>query len=414
MNILHINTADKSGGAAKSAFRLHQGLLKEGHDSRMLVGIKTDDDPNVAAFPQLETPLEKAQYRAVGLIERHLGLQYLLFPWEKELFRHPFIGKASVINLHNIHGGYFSPKVLPKLSSVKPVVWTLHDPWSMTGHCGYPQLFGCERWKTGCGSCPALHDYPEISIDTTAFLWKKKRGYYENSRLTIVSPSKWLAEMAQTSPLLGRFPVHHIPYGVDTEVFQPVIRKNLRAAHNLPADKKIVLFSAQEIAAPRKGFSYLLEALRKISPEFKNILLLTVGQGTIAPNEQDGSFEWRQINFVADEKEMSELYGLADVYVLPTLADNLPNAVLECLSSGTPVVAFNSGGIPDVVIPHQTGFVVAPKDVEGLAKSIKDVLADDTKREKMGKQARETMEKDYSLKKQAERYEKIYESLLRS
>lgn len=172
MNILHVNVADQARGGAQAALRLHDAQLRLGHSSRMLVGYRYKDRPEIEMLPPRDTPWRRRLHRFVNRFEELTGLQYLWQPWKAGVLRHRFTRQADVINLHNLHGGYFSHTVLPELSQRIPVVWTLHDLWSMTGHCGQPHVHDCERWKTGCGKCPALSDPPAVTIDTTAWLWR--------------------------------------------------------------------------------------------------------------------------------------------------------------------------------------------------------------------------------------------------
>jgi glycosyltransferase involved in cell wall biosynthesis len=412
MNVLHIGTSDNSGGAARAAFRLHTGLKNAGVDSHMLVGHQVENLPEIDQLPRRDNIFQKILRRAVTAVERWTGMQYLIIPWKRQFLRNRFTRKADVINLHNIHGGFFSYTILPELTAEKPVVWTLHDPWPMTGHCGYPEMNGSDRWKIGCGSCPVLSDYPPISIDTTAFLWRMKQKSYKKSNITLVAPSNWLATMTRESPLLSHFDIEVIPYGLDTASFAPLSRAKVRAELGLPSHAKIVFFTAHGVDNPRKGGRLLLHSLRDLAVEFPELLLLSIGEGEFSDAEL-GNIRAVQAGFVKSDAELVRYYAAANVYAMPTLADNMPNSVLESMACGRPVVAFNTGGIPDMVENGVSGLVVPKGDTDALRDALRLILTDADLADKMGERAREAAVSNFDSAIQARRYSVLYERVIR-
>ena len=209
MKILHVNQSDVSGGAAIAAYRLHQGLLAQQVESRLLVGHTTLKSDRVATVSR--------SYRTEAQLSRFtdgLGLNYLNLISTFKVSKHSFYQQADVLNFHNLHNGYFNYSAIPSLTKSKPAVFTLHDMWSFTGHCAYS--YDCDRWKKGCGQCPYPEIYPAIRKDNTRLEWKLKNWIYRRSNLAIVTPSRWLTEQAQQS-MLNHLAIHHIPYGIDTE-----------------------------------------------------------------------------------------------------------------------------------------------------------------------------------------------------
>lgn len=408
MTVLHISTTDNAGGSGRSAYRVHTGLRRLGHRSRMLVSLRVTEDPDVR--PIWGTlPWRAADWIARGVTER-LSLQYLLLPSSWKLLRHPWYLEADIVQLYNIHGGYFSYPVLAPISQRKPVVWRLSDMWPMTGHCAYS--FDCDRWRTGCGTCPLLFDAPALRTDRTALLWRVKRWVYERSRITLVAPSRWIAELAAQSPLLGRFPIHRIPNGVDTTTFQPITKRSAREILGLSPEDLVVLFSSIEINAPRKGGALLKEALellrRQNGPRFR---LLVVGNG--AKRWESGvDFPVKTIEAVKDDPMLAVIYSSADVFVHPALAENLPNSILESMACGTPVVSFNIGGVPDAVRPMETGYLACYQDAADLAKGIGLILGSGELRQRLSRRCREVMETEFSLDLQSRRFEHLYKQLL--
>jgi glycosyltransferase involved in cell wall biosynthesis len=402
VNVLHISESDAGGGAGRAAHALHRGLDAAGHRSRMLVGRKLTADGDVRRLKR--NAAWRAADRAAGTLLDAAGLQYLLYPSSFGVAADRWFRAADVVQLHNLHGSYFGFSALPALTRTRrPVVWLLHDQWGMTGHTAYS--YECERWRDGCGSCPYLHEYPRLERDTTALLFRLKDAVYARSRLTLAAPSSWLARLASESPLLGRFRVRHIPNGIDLERFRPVAREEARRRFGLPPDAAVVLFSAPDVSDRRKGAAVLAEALARLEDE--PFELVVVG-GSEAP---DFGRPARVLGRLADEEEIALSYAAADVFVLPTLADNLPTSAVESAACGTPTVSFRVGGVPDVVRHLETGYLAEPGDAAGLAEGIRALLRDADLRAALARRGREAAEAEFGIERQVGRYVELYEEL---
>ncbi len=406
MNVLHISMWDNLGGSGRAAYRLHTGMKRLGVHSRMLVGGKKTTDPDVQVIGGAFHSLDKWIGRSVDAIDLH-SLFYpssLYLPWMQ------WVREADIIQLFNAHGGYFSHRSLPALSRRRPIIWRLSDMWALTGHCSYS--YECERWKVGCGECPHLEEYPSLRRDTSAFLWRVKEKIYKDSRLSIVTPSRWLEGLARQSPLLNRFPIRRIPNGLDTEVFKPLHKLQIRERFELPLNKPVILFSASSLALERKGASFLKEALMQLAyGGVHEITLLVVG-GNADRWMVEVPFPVKLLGDVSDDETLAALYSAADLFVLPTLADNLPNGILESMACGTPVVSFDVGGVSEAVRHMESGYLARPKDAQDLAHGIKLLLTDDQLRIKMGQQCRWIAQQEYPLELQAHRFEQFYQELL--
>jgi glycosyltransferase involved in cell wall biosynthesis len=400
LNVLHISESDASGGAGQTAYAIHRGLKSSGHVSRMLVGRKTTtDDDDVRRIKRNDG--WRALDRAAGTVLDALSLQYVFYPSSFAVARDPWFRDADVVQLHNLHGSYFSFTALPALSRRNPVVWLLHDQWAMTGHVAYS--FDCERWRTGCGSCPYLGEYPRLARDTSALLWRLKRAAYARSRLTLVVPSRWLLELVQESPLLARFPTHHIPNGIDTALFAPGPAEEARQRLGLPLGRRIVLFAASDLADRRKGLDLLVVALRRLDDR---PLLVLAGSGP-AP----GEVETRSLGAVTDEAVLADAYRAADVVAVPSLAEVLGRTAQESIACGTPCISFDRGGVTDVVRHLETGYQAAFGDVEALARGLEQLLGDDELLGRLSQRGREVAAVEYGIERQVRRYAELYEEV---
>lgn len=392
-NVLHISAADAGGGAARSAYRLHRSLKELGWGSRMLVGEHLTGNLDVRSIKR--STAWRAADRAVSTVTDALDLQYVFYPSSFGVVRDPWFREADVVQLYNTHGSYFSHSALPLLSRRKPVVWRLSDMWALTGHVAYS--YECERWRHGCGSCPHLDTYPRLKRDTTALLFRWKNAVYKRSQLTIVAPSTWLERIARESPLLGRFPVRRIPNGIDLDTFRPHPRDAARAALGLDPARPTVLWSALDLDDRRKGGREALAAVRSLD----GVQLVVAGGGT-APA---GVHELGRL----DDERLSLAYAAADVFLLPALAENLPNAALESLACGTPVAAFDVGGMSDAVRDGETGRLAPAGDVGALAQAIASLLEADLR-----DRCRAVAEREFDARREARDFADLYEELVRA
>ncbi|BAY66036.1 group 1 glycosyl transferase [Calothrix brevissima NIES-22] len=406
MNILHINQSDIGGGAAIAAYRLHQGLLNKEINSKLLVGEALTSDARVEVISQ-NHDLNDQLFRFNG----RFGLLYINILSSFNIPKHPFYQEADILNLHNIHGsyGWFNYLALAKLTKSKPAVFTLHDMWSFTGHCAYS--YDCDRWKIGCGKCPYLDRYPHIYRDNTRVEWKLKNWVYSNSNLTIVTPSNWLAEQAKTS-MLSCFPIHCIPYGIDTAAYQPIDSQLCRVVLGLPVNQKIIMFGATNLNDKRKGGDLLFNALQNLPESLKDeTVLLTFGNKGEEIAKQVG-MKVLSLGYLNSDRLKSIAYSAADLFIFPTRADNLPLVLQESMACGTPMVSFKIGGVPDLVRPGITGYLAEPENTQDFCHGIVQLLEDEQLRQNMRKNCRAIALAEYSLELQATRYIELYEQVL--
>lgn len=406
MNVLHINQSDISGGAALAGYRLHQALLQQGINSSLLVGTVQTDDSRVTAIPRrhrIESKLSRFTHR--------LGLRNLNFVSSFDIPNQPCFQTVDILNFHNLHSTHFSYLAIPKLTACKPAIFTLHDMWSFTGHCAYS--FDCTKWKTGCGCCPYPNTYPAIARDSTFWEWRLKNWMYSHTDLTIVTPSRWLAEQADSS-MLNRFTIHHIPNGIDPEAYHPHDSDLCRAALGIPSRKKVLMFGADDLRDSRKGGDLLLKALQILPATLKqDCVLLTFGNRN---RWLESAIDMPAIHlgYISSDRIKAVAYSAADLFLFPTRADNLPLVLQESMACGTPMISFDVGGVSDLVRPGITGYLARPEDVKDFAMGIEQLLNDCTSLERMSQNCLEIAVSEYSLNLQAERYIDLYKQIRRT
>jgi glycosyltransferase involved in cell wall biosynthesis len=370
VKVVHFSTSDSFGGSAKSAKRIHQGLVCHGHDSRMIVRDKHDQSNLISSIAPNKY-IRKLDHIADRVLSG-IGLQNIFSPSNIFLKFSNVVKQADVFQLYNIHGGYLATNTLLYLSQIAPIVWRLSDLWPITGHCAYPG--DCLKFNSGCHSCPTLSTYPAIGLDTASLLWKHKRSIYRKLNMHIVAPSKWALNTSAQSPLLQAFDHHYIPNGINQEIFFPINRKDARNFLSIPSDKMAILFVAHvAFNNPRKGTDILCQAL-KILSEWHDYSLIVVGEH---------SYQWKELltipvynfEYTNDSKMLSLIYNAADIVCIPSAADNLPNTVLEAMACSKPIVASKSGGIVDAVIDEETGLLFETSSPISLAKRLSTLLS---------------------------------------
>ncbi|MCT7958183.1 glycosyltransferase family 4 protein [Laspinema palackyanum] len=413
MKVLLISASDWEGGAARSAYRLHQGLQEIGSDSQILVQTKLSDDRRVIVQ---NSSLAKDFAKLRPNLNR---LPMFIHPNRiRDVFSPQWIpdGIAAqvnkiapdVINLHWVCGGYLQIETLAHLK--QPIVWTFHDMWGFTGGCHFSG--NCDRYTESCGTCPQLDS--QRNWDISRWVWQRKAKAWKNLKLTIVTPSHWLAKQAQASSLFKEVPVEVIPYGLNTETYKPMDRAIARDLLKLPQDKQLILFGALNATTdPRKGFHLLQPALQQLSQsQWKEQIELVVFGASRATEGTELGFKSHYLGKLNDELSLALVYSAADVFILPSIQDTLPNTVMEALACGTPCVGFNIGGVPDM-IEHQTnGYLAKPFEIEDLARGIVWILENSERYQKLSHQAREKVEREYTLERQARRYSDLFNQVM--
>lgn len=415
MKILTINSRDISGGAAVASWRLCRGLEKYNPDIRVFFAVGRKDSTDSSVFWTRKNWGEYYFEKLIDSATRLLGLQYVWFPFSsRRLLGIVEKIKPDLLYLRNIHGGYFRTELVSHLARKAPIVWTLSDMWSFTGHCAHS--FGEMSWKHLQSGCPDRRIYPSIGINTGRWLVKRKKRIFQNAGLSIVTPSKWLYRLASQSPVFEQAKIHQIYNGFDLTIFRPQDKRACRKALNLPLDARILMFCATDLSNdPWKGGRNLIQILEHIdSRGSEKIHLLVVGRGDLRSLHRFRNLVIEKVGFIQDEERLATCYSAADVFIYPTRADNLPNVLIEAVACGTPCVTFDLGGCGEIVENRASGFVVPSGDIEEFAASVLTVLSSEAIRTAYANHARQTAEAKFSLDLMCRNYYDLFYKSVRS
>ncbi len=428
VSVLQANTSDRGGGAEAVALDLHEALIAGGFDSRLAVGFRRSCVPGVVEFPR-GAGLRSSVYDGVlarglprlGRVARALDDPRVLADLARghEDFRFPrshallaFAKSSNVLHLHNLHGAYFDLRLLPSLSRLRPVVLTLHDEWTFTGHCAL--TLGCERWREACGSCPHLDVYPRLRRDGTAFNLNRKRELWSNSHVDVVAPTRWLLERAQASILQHAATSWSVvSNGVDLETFKPGDQASARAALRIPSGAFVISFAAAGARMNEfKDFPTLERALVSLgASNGPPLVALTIG--TAGETKRFGRVEIRQIGFL-ERPDLARHFRASDLYIHPVRAEAQGLSLMEALATGLPAIASDVGGVPDVVRDAQTGILVPPGDPRALGAAILELLDDPERRRTMSRAAVGDARLRFGHAEHMDRYLSVYASAIAS
>lgn len=383
MRVLIVNTSEKTGGAAVAANRLMEALNNNGVKAKMLVRDKETSDITVVELPK------GIWQRWNFLWERWRIFCHMHFS-RKHLFevdianagtditRMREFKEADVIHLSWINQGMLSIKDIRKIiDSGKPVVWTMHDFWPATGICHYTRK--CNYYKTtGCHNCQYLPGGGSAN-DLSAKIWRRKAKVWSSRNIFFVTCSKWLCSAVRGSRLLTGKQVVSIPNPIDTREYKPADKREARMRLSLPIDRRLILVVSQRITDKRKGMDYMVRACEIMAercPEMKENTSIVILGGHSEDYADKLAFPVCPLGYVSDQRKIIDVYNAADLFVLPSLEDNLPNTIMEAMACGVPCVGFKSGGIPEMIDHRKNGYVAEYKSAEDLAEGMRWVLSE--------------------------------------
>lgn len=411
MKVLIVNNSDIAGGAARAAFRLHLALLAEHIDSHMLVQSKSTDLSTVTGPT---TKVQKVRAMLSGLFDifflrRYPGRSCALFSASKApsgtAVERINAQKPDIVHLHWVNGGMLRIEDIPKIEA--PVVWSLHDMWAFTGGCHYDE--SCGRYTASCGECPVLGSTTSSDLSRQV-IQRKLKALAQKRQLTVVGLSQWLAKSASKSRLFRDRDVVNLPNMIDTSMFAPFDQSMARDLLGLPANKKLILFGAMGATTdPRKGFKELSAALDKVELDDAELVVLGSSRPTGPQTFKQRAHYLGQLH---DDVTLRVLYSAVDVSVVPSRQENLSNAIMESLACGTPVVAFNIGGNPDMVEHQVSGYLARDGDINDFVDGIIWVL-NHRDSHNLALHAVRTVTDRFDSKYVANKYINLYTSILR-
>ena len=380
MKVVYLNTYDNKGGAALACYRLYEAMAKSNTIfPSFLVNKKYSNDSQIVSLSdtKLNNMISDSRFALEKFFflfaeqSKAVRFDFSTASLGADISEHPLIREADIVHIHWINQGFLSLKSVEKLAVLnKPIVWTLHDMWPMTGGCHNSGR--CHRYKNQCGRCPFLAK--PSPKDLSHRIWSRKNEIYQKLNLSIVTPSQWMAENVKASSLLQKNQLQRIPNTLDTNIFYPSDKKDARDKLDLCQNSYYLAFIAQIPSKPNKGFYYLkkgLEILASENPSLREqIELLVIG------NVKDDilshfPFSVRSSGYITDTKKMADYYRAAHLFILPSLEENLPNTIMEAMACGTPSVAFNVGGIPEMIDHKRTGYLAEYKSSADLANGVR-------------------------------------------
>jgi glycosyltransferase involved in cell wall biosynthesis len=436
MRICQIAFADDAGGAERVAHNLHQSYLSLGEDAFLAVGQRFSLDPTVIPLDNasLRNPWSRFWCRLAdslgrsGSIRRRLRRLAELLARPKaclrrlaghEDFDHPAAARLAellprtpqVLHAHNLHGNYFDLRALASLSQRVPTFWTLHDMWSFTGGCHHS--LDCEGWRHACGNCPRVRRWGDFG-DRTADNRELKASIYRNCRLYVAAPSRWLLAKATGSILAPAIvDARCIPNGVDTETFTPGDGRAARIRLGLPPNAFILLAAGRDLLTnPWKDFATVSTAASAVARREAGRPVILLVAGTSRRAEHHGPLEIRYVGYQKDRSHMADCYRAADVFLHAAHVENFPNVILEAMACARPVIATAVGGIPEQVTDGRTGLLVPAHDADALVECIELLLANEERRQQMGRAAMRVVRRRYTLQVQATAYRAWYQEAI--
>lgn len=396
-----------------AAKRLMEALNNNGVKAKMLVRDKETEDIKVVGLGNSVAQQWHFLWERWCIFMRlHFSRKHLfeldIANSGNDITKLPEFKEADVIHLHWINQGMLSLSGIKKIvNSGKPIVWTMHDAWPSTAICHL--TLGCKRFKTACCACKYLPNGGGCN-DLAAKVWRRKQSILRNSSIHFVACSRWLAADAKSSALMTGQRIESIPNPIDTRVFHNCDKREARTRNNLPLDKRIILFVSQRATNPNKGMDYLAKACESLAakyPNMKNDTCIAVLGGHSEEITGTLPFQCIPLGYISEDKRIADIYNAADLFVLPSLSENLPNTIMEALACGVPCLGFNIGGIPEMIDHKKNGYVAEYRNADDLATGIHWILYE-ADSEALAKAALSKVASNYSQNIVAMKYIEVY------
>ena len=418
LKVVHLNTYDGNGGAGRACIRLNNALLSQNIDSKVIVHYKFGKNPEIGDFNK--NSIQKYYTAATIILERIWAKRYLKalktpfsFAWfGRSVIHHPDVKNADIIHLHWVNHGFLNPSHIAEIAKLgKPVVWTFHDSHAFSGSCHV--RYTCDHFERECGNCPLLKN--ESPTDYSHRIWSQKNKAYQQLDFKIIAPSLWMQASVLRSSLMRGKTIGQIPNTLPTAIFKNTDKQFAKEKMRFAKDKFVFLSGFMPSRKDmHKGTSYLLESLellkKRIGAKTEQIELVVFGNRN-TEDVPDFPFKTTFLGTINNDEQLALCYAAADAFLIPSLEDNLPYTVMECLSCGTPVIGFTTGGIPDMVKHEYNGYLAEYRSSESFADGMEWVI-NYPDRPKLNQQARQSVMDNFSEEIIAKKHIELYQQLV--
>jgi glycosyltransferase involved in cell wall biosynthesis len=352
-------------------------LNSAGVISKQIVWKKYSDDKNTFEIEKTNPAL----YNGISKFNSGNSLQNIFFPDWITLTKNEHFLNADIVHFHLLHNASFNLSLLPLLTKLKPSVWTLHDPWALTGHCIHP--FDCERWKIGCGDCPNLETEFRLKDDTSALNWEIKKDLVHNSEIDIIVASKWMLNLVENSPIFNKKNIHLVPFGLDLNLFKPQSSEDAKQSLGVTRGNIVIGFRASQWKL--KGLSYVKDTLNKLRAK-KPITLVTFNEKGLM-DEFKNRYQVIDLGWVDDEIKLVQAYNATDIFLMPSLAEAFGMMAMETMACGKPSIVFDGTALTEVIHHPQGGIAVSKGNTDKLTSELEDLINNENKRKIIGENA---------------------------
>lgn len=402
MKILGINFSDLVGHVF-SGYDLHLDLLEKGIEASQIVLDKRSSSDSVKSLSK-----DLILHSQIREFEKQYSISNLMFPYGEEIINSFEFQTADLVHYHILHNGVVSLLDYPRLMNSRKSVWTIHDPWIITGNCVHPLT--CERWKKGCGNCRRTNEiYFEMRSDNTNFMWELKKRIFSQINPHVVVASKFMEKYLNASPITQHFSkIQVIPFGIKTEKYFNISQKRKRYPKESSADKIVVGFRADN--AVIKGSKYIYEALRKLDSGDR-IELLCVGNETL-PEDIKARYHTTELGWVDDESKIIHFFQACDIFLMPSLAESFGVMAIEAMAAGCTVISFQGTVLEEITNSPECGIAVDNLSSDAIAAELACLLNHPEEMIRRGERGKAFVNANFSFDTYVDRHIKLYQEIL--